>query len=605
MTDIAGPGQVIEFRWGTGPEDSFFAKLTTNDQGRGEVIVIDSGTESNFTMLQQLLGRGQDFIFPDFLVSRGSEAMKAFLVRARVIAVSAETFFPQLDTIFGVNNWDLMLTGHSLGAAEMLVTAFLLTVPNGPNPAKIAKERIQLVSFGCPRAMNPVAVGRLEIVHYRIHNAGDIVTHVPPNVFIFGPGVLGPIPNAVLSYFLGIPGVILTIYSTIFFEHHGSPLLLLRDGEGFTDDSDPEFVNLALIDIALFENNVERMLGNHGIKEYIRRLLLGLPIIVPPVPGRLPPFFWPDEFTENFFYSIGGISVPQTYLSQMAITFSNGQGYTEGHYQSAEGHDSALANLLALAVKRAHCLSLGTKISTLRVSDVAIQGDSQLMAIGNQLQSNLWPGDPFYSNLYFRLTGAPGGILDPRYHRQYFLGAVPDSIFVNGAYVNTADSDWEKESLIYMNELTQKPPNTRVWLMRTLEKPNAPHARIASVVIDTVAPNVGKLIVTTDVAHALPTDRPSQIRLAKIKWSGVQKAPNGIFNVMALTGTTFRILSRVGSKEELIYLGGAFLGGMGEFYRRNYLYIPIKKATAIRAASHRRGRPFGLLRGRARARAQS
>lgn len=596
MTNVAGLGPVIEFRWGEGIEDSFWVKVTTNDQGRGEALVINSGTESGWTLFDQIAGRGQDPIFPGFIVIR---AMRAFLNRARVIVAKTEELLVQLDTIFGVDNWDLLVVGHSLGAAEMLVASFLLTSAIIP-PARLLPRRITLVTFGCPRAFDPFAARNWECKHLRVHNALDVVTHIPPTVFILGPGVLEPIPNPVLAFFLGIPGIILTVFSTTYFEHHGTPLLLLSTGEGFTDDSDPEFVNLALLDIPNSETNVGRILATHGIREYIRRLLLGLPEIIPPREDRLPPFFEAGPFTQNLGTFFFGSTHVAEYLSQMAITLPGGQGGTESYYQTAGSEAEAMDNLKWLSERRQSCLNSSSQIKLLRVSDVRIQGDSKLMEVSPFPVT--FPADGFYAHLFVRLTGAPAPSTDARYKRPLFLMGVPDDVIQNGLYGQTNLPLWMDRLNYFLNSLISKPPNLRVWKMKVIEKPDAPHAKIATIVIDTVAPNVGKLLVTTVAPHGISTTEPSVVKLAKVRWSGPELAPNGPMNVIGTSATSFRIHSRVGAKTELFYVLGASLGAQAEVWRRNYIYVAIKQADVIRAASRRRGRPFGLLAGRARAR---
>ena len=104
-----------------------------------------------------------------------------------------EEIFQIIDTY---NNYNLHLTGHSLGGANATILTYLVS-------EKYENKTINLVTFGSPMVGNIVWKtcfnNKKNIIYYRITNKYDIITVVPP-IYYFHVGKHISLDNNEIKY---------------------------------------------------------------------------------------------------------------------------------------------------------------------------------------------------------------------------------------------------------------------------------------------------------------------------------------------------------------------------------------------------------------------
>jgi hypothetical protein len=107
---------------------------------------------------------------------------------------------------------------------------------------------------------------------------------------------------------------------------------------------------------------------------------------------------------------------------QMTAVFNQGKaGWSETWYCTVSNHEAALTKLKATLPLRQGLLGGGASIEYIRVSDVAIRGDSQVQQLTNWAISTSPTGaDEPWDGVYVRCEAGP------LYRRQMFLRGIPD-----------------------------------------------------------------------------------------------------------------------------------------------------------------------------------
>lgn len=545
---VAGEGPVSELRWGPGAEDSFWVKLLPD----GEVLIVNSGTEGFLTLLKELQIPNQAAYEkePEF------QASQWFMERGDLIAARFLLYKPTLDALYP-GGWIIRCVGHSLGAAEMLCAATRL-VTDGLNV-----DSLSLISFGCPRVLNPAAAAELGLRHLRVHGAGDMVTYLPPSFLVVevppfpltgGTIRITPKPFQVL----------------LFFQHQGRGMLLENFGQLTFTDFDPEQFPIAYLDI-LF-GFLTGGINSHSISTYIDRLNLledNTEVVL--------------EFQNDLFP--GGHGPMATVKCNMYLAQTLGQGWTEGFYIVGGDVNQALGLLGQAADLRRQCLASDGVITALRVSDEGISGDSLLRRVTLKSSLALGISEAYYANLMFRWYGGIGGFAGSTYRRNAYFGLVPDDTIAGGIYKPTGNPAFNSAVLAYHNFLIA---NGNI-CMRNWDK-GQPIVSVNDVVIGAAPPVTNKAVVTLSGAHGIPAGTTVKAKLSGIKWVGVDKPPHGTIDARYISANSFSI-------EGVLFGSNVYKSG-GKFQLRAYVYTPVKVISIEKATSHKRGKPFGLAAGR-------
>lgn len=108
---------------------------------------------------------------------------------------------------------------------------------------------------------------------------------------------------------------------------------------------------------------------------------------------------------------------------QLTTVFNQGKaGWSETWYVQASNHDQALERLRGVLPRRQGLLGGGASIEYIRVSDVAIKGDSSVQQLTNWSVSTAPAGaDEPWDGVYVRCEAGP------LYRRQMFLRGIPDN----------------------------------------------------------------------------------------------------------------------------------------------------------------------------------
>jgi hypothetical protein len=108
---------------------------------------------------------------------------------------------------------------------------------------------------------------------------------------------------------------------------------------------------------------------------------------------------------------------------QLTTVFNQGKsGWSETWYCQASNHEQALTKLRNVLPLRQGLLGGGASIEYVRVSDVAIKGDSQVQQLTNWSVSTSPTGaDEPWDGVYVRAEAGP------LYRRQMFLRGIPDT----------------------------------------------------------------------------------------------------------------------------------------------------------------------------------
>lgn len=99
------------------------------------------------------------------------------------------------------------------------------------------------------------------------------------------------------------------------------------------------------------------------------------------------------------------------------------QGFVESWYHSTVSHSAAIDTTKQLSNARSGMLAAGVIIEAIRVSDIAVRGDSQIetQATSNiSGQSTFNPGDPIFTGWYARFNAGTQA------RRQFFMRGMPD-----------------------------------------------------------------------------------------------------------------------------------------------------------------------------------
>jgi hypothetical protein len=180
------------------------------DDYLNKIIIIFRGTESlkdcyyDLNLVKEKLdistafaGKGPEFV-DDILVHKG------FLEQSNSVYIDITDI---IDSFLNLKNYEIYITGHSLGAATGTILAYFLS-------EKYKNKIIKLVTFGSPRVGNynfkQHFNSKDNIIHYRITNNRDTVTSVPSyNYYHVGTHIhltddgVEIIPDTYLSYWYG------------------------------------------------------------------------------------------------------------------------------------------------------------------------------------------------------------------------------------------------------------------------------------------------------------------------------------------------------------------------------------------------------------------
>lgn len=554
-TGTLGQAAPFEVKWGPGPEDSFWVKLTPPD-----INIFNSGTESFLTLMSVIAGAAVQKPLPPLA---GEVAFFAWDRQFASLPEFHATIAGILASGTGGDFQNLVIVGHSLGGVDALLWAESAKSTYGERLNTLA------VTFGSPACMTPEAASSVTVPHIRVHGPDDVVSKLPPAIV---PGIA--------------TGAVGILVGAAYYGHAGTGVVLENTGAIAAGNAPLPFTYLQFTpELLQLPSGISTVVTPHLLETYISRLGTAS---VSPIPRPT--------------VAAGGL--PGMY--QCCIFFKHtpsGQGWSEMFYMDSKGAGGSTDiynRLNVLAGLRARMLGGAPAMSQVigtRVSDVAKRGDSDIQTrayVGPTWDGPLGVSDPAPMSILVRVQH---GTL---YRRQYWVGGYPDGIVTHGAYVNTAiDPAFSAAFATYFNELCSETTFTTAAQMWVREKQT--EVDITDITLNTVAPKIGQVIISTGaISHGLTAG--NKVKISGVKWvkTGApplgfkDKAPRGNFTVdsNALTGTTFAL-------KNTAYVGAYQSDGVVEKVLMRYK--PFTFYKIIGARGRKRGRPIDLLPGRGQA----
>lgn len=564
-------GPVTKIRWGPGVEDYYFLV-----ESAPEIVGLDPGTETTGTLVNQITGYDQ-FPWRDVGVNFPGQAGAYWQGRAVAMKSSLIT---AINTIRNAQPGvfdTVIFAGHSLGAAEAVCLGCVFADLPVNDPKRM------IVTFACPRVLDPAAAEALTTPHIRVHNLGDPIVQLPP-----------PTPPRRMNFFFwaGLPGFAGSIAGWInynFYVHHGRGVLLYPDDRIEENNLDPYYGqndNTAFFTYVAVSQVYDISFANY---HYIRTGYidnLGDPGVDPS---------WPRGVL------FGDFSMPIDAQCLMAIEGTgSGLGWTDTVYMSgAPNIENALANFAVLANKRAACLSGGAgfaRLNEIRVSDLSVLGDS-LIKTRNSV-GPIWDGSKGtsgYPTTCLLLRVIAGSL----YRRAYMLAGIPDEVEADGGlYVPGALPGFSGALTNFTNYLKNIPAGPPFFCIRAFKKPPAAVSVAITSITLSIVPPLGVATVTTGIVpHGLVTG--DMVKISGVSWAGAKK-PKGTYFVKFISATSFEI-NYVNSSGVVIPFVGTYLGG-GLATKKESILVPITDVQIEKIRERRRGQVFGQPRGRRRVR---
>lgn len=270
--------------------------------------------------------------------------------------------------------------------------------------------------------------------------------------------------------------------------------------------------------------------------------------------------------------------------------FSAGkQGWSETYYTNTADGTGAVARAGALGTARIGLLANNVQFEAIRVSDDAVQGDSDLDAApqlaGAKLQADALPDPPFVA----LLIRAQAGLT---YRRQLYLRGLPDELInPQGDQGGAIFAKFERNLTRFLAVLSGGN-----WLIKAIAKaPESPRQVITNI----TSLNLTQAKITLDGALA-GVAIGNKIRIYNV--GGVPQADgaagpgtiNGEFRVRDILPGNIYVID--------FPIGVLAWNNKGTAKRFQYQFFAIDKAVNLRITHHDTGRPFGASRGRRPAR---
>jgi hypothetical protein len=254
-----------------------------------------------------------------------------------------------------------------------------------------------------------------------------------------------------------------------------------------------------------------------------------------------------------------------------------GQGWSETYYRTQTTPVGAQTDFQTLLNARAQILVYSAEISAQRISDVAIQRDSGLIArsVGGQWDK-VESGDTPWQSMLCRLSSGT------TYWRPLYVRGIPDAEWTSGDH---SDPAWEKAVVKFFNAIIGGSFQMQV---KTKNPALAPQLQVISVVPN---PATGTVQISTVAAHNLAVGDRVQI----YNFRGWRPAPGTKTVVIVNTATSFTVSGTPPA-------GWAYTS-QGSIKKVVYDYVLIDDANVERVTHRIVGRPFGQQRGRRAARA--
>lgn len=539
-----GNGPVHRLKWDTGIEDEVWVKFGL----AGDLLVVDSGTQTLGVLITQIFNRTQAGVVFDSPWLCGA----FWLTRAYKIWTAFKNYEATISAYYGNDRWTMTMAGHSLGAAEAVCFG-AIAQNNGYDPL-----RFRIISFGCPRVMNPFGAVELKVPHLRLHGQGDPINHVPPRYdLVLTPnrpaGGFRPLITAEIRRW----------------EHHGNALLLGFLGELVETESDPSELPVAYLDVlySIYAGGIP----SHSMVFYLYRLGLKSD----PPSGGLP-------------YSGGfGSMADEITCSMHFIHSPTGQGWSEGFYLVGQDIDDAFKTLDKIAARRANCLSNDGVLRAIRVSNVDVLGDAKESLPFYRNLVDFGPCEAFYQNIlvqpYAASTFQPG----KTYNRNYYFGLVPDKV-IEGNQVKMAALPAFKIAFdAYFAYLKSQVCRMRAW------NKSAAKVQIKTVTVSLVPP-IGEMIVVCKAGHGIPVGDTAEVKVHGLKLRPSTEKLQGTVAAVGIDALSFAVAGKLFDTSTRYYKGGTVQA-------RVYIYPPMANFPINGCTSKHRGKPRGLRRGRRRA----
>jgi hypothetical protein len=268
---------------------------------------------------------------------------------------------------------------------------------------------------------------------------------------------------------------------------------------------------------------------------------------------------------------------------KVSLFFTMGrQGWSEHYYQTGNDPVSVRALALNLVKARGGMLTASTRIPYVRVSDEAIAGDARVTtnpAFSPIVGAVPIIGDLAWTGMLVRMEATD------IYRRSMILRGIPDNV----ADASNPDGPLVGDLLERFNVYRDRLKND-TWQMRATNRGvGFERKRVISVSFS----NVTHALTLTVNAHGYA--QGDQIRLSNFR---LNPKLNRVFFVDVVTAVnSFAVIvPELQDWDPLKYSGTAFVRKHG------VLYPDIAETSFVRFSKRDTGRPFGLTRGRARAR---
>lgn len=452
----------------------------------------------------------------------------------------------------GFPSSDLFLVGHSQGGANSLAFYALLSETDR---ARFGREN--LVTIQSPRALSPSAAQNLVTPHLRISVAGDLVSHVPPNLWT-----------------ANYPPFSLPPKAPIYYMHHGKGLAFKPDGS--TESISSDFPGL---DLGFYQISRGFLVALANVGAHEPSTVAGLADKGPDLVSAL----IPNGFLSGFsfpFLEVGSMAIYKlTYFFQQ-----DKYGWSETFYIEAVNLDAAKTVATANSVVNARAALLAQNsalgivnpsIEAVRISNIAVKRDAALYYL-NVLGTYTTAGYADFPNtaILVSIKGKAPGDTAERYRRSLYLRGQPDTLVINGGQFNPIGT-WVANFNAWGSAI-------RAAGFGMMAKNVAPVPIVNSGMV-----NVGSdLEITTLVDHGFSVGDLVQI-------AGVlpKDIINGEFQVIPTSSTKYKIL-------------GVNIVGTPTWYgtsaKRTVSFIPFSSQLINRVGHRDTGRPFDTPVGRQR-----
>jgi len=265
---------------------------------------------------------------------------------------------------------------------------------------------------------------------------------------------------------------------------------------------------------------------------------------------------------------------------QCVTIFNQGKtGWSETWYWTGSNYDQALTNLRGLATPRKGLLGSGATIEYLRVSDVAVKGDSQVQLVQEWGTSGDPPNaDQPWNAVYVRCEAGP------LYRRQVWLRGLPDE-WIAPAGSNPAKPELNADLAGALAKFRSALIN-RAFQLRVIQKDGAGGVQTPVTGITAGDGGRARIAVGTPQGNVGDTFRMSD-------WSGPdKKLLNGVHKIAAVGAGYVEI----GTKFSDLTSPAEDVGGKAK--PRIFIYVTVEDLIQIRAAKRNTGRAFFSPRGR-------